>query len=248
MNTNTVKDEIVNLLLGTGAYDVRIADPRTGFEYSDKEKHPLSLMPECNSIIVFAVAMSPEMNNTYLGTYSPKRKHKLWLGPLPSYCESETHVMRRLNGLFLDSLNLRCSLFLYENGYRFNCHSGIQQKVAAYESGMGTWGKGGFILHPEFGNRISLGTVLTDAVLAADERREVSFCRECNECHRVCPAGAFGEEDGYHGNWDKQTCLERRKRIETKGGYCHNCFAACPSCHMDDDMILEKKYGRSIWK
>ncbi len=241
-----LKEELVGFLLSSGAFDVRIANPHRGFEYAFEDKHPLKIMPECNSVVVFAIAFSPEMNNTYLGTYSPHRKEKIWLGPLPEYCDSETHVMRRLSSLFLDSLHLKCSMFLHERGYLFNCTSGLQLKVAAHESGMGTWGKGGFILHPEFGNRIALGTVLTNAELEADEKRGNDFCRDCNVCHNVCPAGAFGEKDDYHGNWSRETCMNTRKNIVMKGRYCHNCFAVCPSCTFEDDKILEKKYGRSL--
>ena len=137
--------------------------------------------------------------------------------------------------------------FLQNHGYWAETDSGLQQKVAAFESGIGTWGKGGFILHPELGNRIALGTILTDAELEPDEKRELRFCENCQVCHNVCPAGAFGPEDQYHGNWDRQVCTAKRKEIDDSGEYCHNCFAACPSCGLADDFLFVKKTGRSIW-
>jgi len=38
-----------------GAYDVRIADPRKGFEHALPGRHPLELMANCKSVIVFAL-------------------------------------------------------------------------------------------------------------------------------------------------------------------------------------------------
>ena len=248
MDTTNLKQDLVTTMLDAGAYDVRIADPRKGFEHAHPDRHPRTLMPACRSVVVFALATSPEMNNTYVGSYSPNRQGNRMRGPLPSECRSDTHAMNRLSRLFQDMLYFVGSSFLYERGFQYQCLGGIQMKVAAHEAGIGTWGKAGFILHPELGNRISLGAIMTDAELSADTKREVHFCDTCNRCHQICPAQAYGEIDQYHGNWDRETCVTKRAEIAEKGYYCHNCFAGCPSSPLEDTAFLETKKTVSWWK
>lgn len=49
-----LKRQLIDRMMEVGAYDVKIADPRQGFEYvTELERHPLSLMPECQSVIAF---------------------------------------------------------------------------------------------------------------------------------------------------------------------------------------------------
>ena len=66
-----LKNDIVERLRQAGSYDVRVANPRVGFEHGLPERHPVALWPQCSSIIVFAVAMSPKTNNVYAGPLAP---------------------------------------------------------------------------------------------------------------------------------------------------------------------------------
>jgi hypothetical protein len=63
-----LKTQLVERMMEVGAYDAKIADPRQGFEYvTDQERHPLSLMPECQSVIAFAIPRSGLLDLWYIG-------------------------------------------------------------------------------------------------------------------------------------------------------------------------------------
>ncbi len=66
-----LKAPLVDRLKQVGVYDVRVAAPHIGLEHSMEGKHPLDFWPAAKSIVIYAVPISPEMNNTYIGPYSP---------------------------------------------------------------------------------------------------------------------------------------------------------------------------------
>ena len=68
-------------------------------------------------------------------------------------------------------------------------------KMAAYLSGLGVFGKGGFIVHPKHGPLNILSCILTDAVLHYGSPLTIDVCGDCNECIKSCKYGAFRRED-----------------------------------------------------
>ena len=40
-----LKQDLTDLMVSRGAFEVRVADPAVGFEQSSPERHPLALMP-----------------------------------------------------------------------------------------------------------------------------------------------------------------------------------------------------------
>lgn len=67
-------------------------------------------------------------------------------------------------------------------------------KTAAVEAGLGTLGLNTMLLTPEFGPRVYLGGVLTDAALRSGSPRHNELClglEECGRCAAVCPEDAI---------------------------------------------------------
>ncbi len=67
-------------------------------------------------------------------------------------------------------------------------------KMAALEAGLGTLGLNNMLLTPEFGPRIYLGGVLTEAELEPGKPLERELClglEECGLCAAVCPEDAI---------------------------------------------------------
>jgi epoxyqueuosine reductase len=64
----------------------------------------------------------------------------------------------------------------------------------AVEAGLGTLGLGLQLLTPEFGPRVILGAVVTQAELEPDPRREAALClgEGCGRCLLACPGDAIG--------------------------------------------------------
>lgn len=245
--SDSLKSDLVKRLKQAGAYDVRVADPRQGFEKALPERHPLDLWQQCKSIVVFAVARAPHVNNIYLGPYAPWTGPRN-LGPVPQNIQSEEYAMSRLAGLLLNSVRLRGIMLLSQNGYQVS-FKGVQLKLAAFEAGLGVYGRSGVILHPELGNRMSLGAILTDAPLEADDRLQgYSPCDDCDLCIRKCPAQAYDPEKDYPASWSRKTCVTKREEIADKGLYCHNCFTVCPAGIISDEDLFSLETAASFYK
>jgi len=240
-----VKEELVNRLRQVGAYDVRIANPAAGFEHAIPDQHPLRLWPACKSVVVFAVAMSPTMNNTYVGVRAPGEKDRN-VGPVPQDIQSCDFAMDRLSRLFVASIRLQGMAFLSNQGHRVS-FTNPQSKLSAFEAGLGVHGRSGLILHPELGNRMSIGTILTDAKLEPDTRLEdFEPCTSCNLCIRKCPAHAYDPKKPYPESWSKARCTAKRVQIAAEGLYCHNCFVVCPAGRLNDGELSRTRKATSL--
>ncbi|HHH76574.1 MAG TPA: epoxyqueuosine reductase [Phycisphaerae bacterium] len=236
--TDSLKTELISSLKQAGAYDIRIANPDVGFAHALEGRHPRQLMPGCRSVIVFAVAMGPETNNTSLGPL-PAKDIQISSGrPVePANIKPAGYNVTRLSTLFRAQVKLAGVTFLHDRG--FEIRHGGQLKLCAYEAGIGRYGRSGLILHPQLGNRMCLGVILTDAEMPADTKREDHDpCRNCDLCVRSCPAGAFDPDKTYPDSWSFDICMPKRKEIAAEGSYCHNCFAACPAGQYKDEDLL----------
>jgi epoxyqueuosine reductase QueG len=87
---------------------------------------------------------------------------------------------------------------------------------AMYLAGLGTLGLNCCILTPEFGPRVYVGAVLTDATLPAGSPMEEGLCTRCGLCVENCPIGAIDGE-GWKNPW---ACASY--------GCCGTCMAICP--------------------
>jgi len=70
-------------------------------------------------------------------------------------------------------------------------YSLFNHKMAATSAGIGWIGKNGLLISVDFGPRLSLATVLTDAPLEPDQPMEHSLCGDCLLCKQYCPSGAI---------------------------------------------------------
>ena len=66
-------------------------------------------------------------------------------------------------------------------------YSLFNHKMAATSAGLGWIGKNGLLISTDYGPRLSLATVLTDAPLEPDAPMEHSLCGECMLCMKHCP-------------------------------------------------------------
>ena len=246
--TKDIKASLVRRLRQIGAYDVRVADPQRGFEKALPGKHPLELWNECVSVIVFAVAMAPLTNNFYLGPYAPWENKKRDIGPVPADIQSGYHAMDRLSRLFRSSISFKGMQFLSENGFAVS-FARTQEKLCAFESGLGVYGRSGLILHPDLGNRMCIGVIMTNAKLDPDNRLEgFEPCADCDCCIRMCPANAFDPGKNYPESWSRERCTKKRAEIDKEGLYCHNCFAVCPAGSIPDDDLLSSKNAETFYR
>ncbi len=81
----------------------------------------------------------------------------------------------------------------------------ISLKHAAVAAGLGVRGLSSLLITPQWGPRIRIGAVITNAPLDSDGPLDEDLCTDCNLCVEACPAGAVSPE----GNLDYFKCAER---------------------------------------
>jgi epoxyqueuosine reductase len=108
-------------------------------------------------------------------------------------------------------------------------------KIAATSAGLGWIGKNGLLISREFGPRLSLATVLTDAPLETGTPMEFSQCGECRLCLEFCPSEAITGE-----HWSRSEpfvelvqqgkCELHKRNTKTLKGKpnCGLCINICP--------------------
>lgn len=108
-------------------------------------------------------------------------------------------------------------------------------KTAATRSGLGWIGKCALLVTKEYGPRVRLVTVLTDAPLKVDSPVTRSLCGGCKICNEYCPGNAskginwdinMEREDIY----DAVACNKVLNEFKSKLGLyiCGICISRCP--------------------
>ncbi len=91
----------------------------------------------------------------------------------------------------------------------------VSHKPVAVAAGMGQMGIHRNVIHPKFGNFISLGTVLVDAAVT-EYSSPINYnpCLECKLCVAACPTGAISPD----GQFNFSACYTHNYR-EFMGGF-----------------------------
>jgi epoxyqueuosine reductase QueG len=244
---DSLKQRLADRLKQAGAYAIGVADPHVGFEHALPGQHPLEVWEDAKSVVAFCVACPPQGNNTYLGPYAPWEGERR-IGPVPEWIQSENNALDRLSRLFIASITLKGMTFLSDSGCAVSFRR-PQHKLSAFEAGIGVYGRSGLILHPVLGNRLRLGVILTDAVLAPDGRLEgFAPCEDCDLCIRACPAKAFDPAKQYPYSFAREKCTARRAEIASRELYCHNCYAVCPASQIGDEELVAIEEAESFFR
>jgi epoxyqueuosine reductase len=108
-----------------------------------------------------------------------------------------------------------------------NQRAHISHKKVAEIAGLGWIGRNNLLVHPEFGSRVRLNTVLTDMPLPTGKPLD-SGCGDCRNCLDRCPAAAIMEEPSM---FDHQGCFNMLKKFRTERNLGHHicgiCIEAC---------------------
>jgi ferredoxin len=114
-------------------------------------------------------------------------------------------------------------------------YSLFNHKMAATSAGIGWIGKNGLLISPDYGPRLSLATVLTDAPLAPDRPMEFSLCGGCALCLDHCPSQAITGAEWSRANPFTElvrpgACRSHKatKRATEGKPNCGLCINICP--------------------
>ncbi|MFA6076056.1 MAG: 4Fe-4S binding protein [Negativicutes bacterium] len=166
--------------------------------------------------------------------------------------EDEEQFHRQLSSLnpVVDELATIISMKLAEWGYGYkvipisqiiecneqldnlNCFS---HKFAATRAGLGWIGKNSLLVTPEYGSRVKLCTVLTNAQFQTASPVEESKCGNCNRCVQACPCGAIKNHNWSAGMrreelFDAYVCNNWRLDAIAKIGRKHTCGYCIKAC------------------
>ena len=102
--------------------------------------------------------------------------------------------------------------------------------IAAKYAGLGTIGVNHTLLTPEYGPRVRLVSVITDAEVHPDPMIRGELCIECGRCVNACPQKAFTRKDGVlAAEMDKFKCAAYHEQLKHEFRYpCGVCTAVCP--------------------
>ncbi|MGC8602331.1 MAG: 4Fe-4S double cluster binding domain-containing protein [Desulfomonilaceae bacterium] len=164
--------------------------------------------------------------------------------PTPLY---QQHYLKV--NLLLDDIALRVSQYIQVRGAKTlpipasqvldkqNWTSYISHKAVAVAAGIGWQGKSLLVVSPDFGPRIRLVTILTDASLKADHV-EKNRCGSCSLCTDACPVGAIknvntkshysSRDEAIHFDRCLARVLENSGRPFIESPICGVCIRACP--------------------
>jgi epoxyqueuosine reductase len=102
----------------------------------------------------------------------------------------------------------------------------VSLKHIAHRCGLGVWGRNHLLYHPELGNLMRLGAVLTNAELEPDAMLDMEICKNnCNACITNCPGGAISEI-----GVDQMKCRKFSQRLTSKGDLVYNCNTCRRNC------------------
>jgi epoxyqueuosine reductase len=233
------RNELEDFLTQFGVFKVGVADPEHGFGMAKSGCHPRDVMKGCKSVVVFVLHVGLDYY-TNLDYYQ------------------KGDVESRVLNIYRDWVAFRLFNFLEEMGYDAVIPHGFRDekeriarlsfKLAAYEAGLGVFGRSSILITPEYGPRVNIGVVLTDASIKPDKPlKDFNPCQECDTCVRVCPISAINKKPAPPKGFDRNRCVrfvnqirESTNRKVMLCGYCYNC---CPAGE-----ISEKTFHLSRWK
>ena len=218
----------------------------------DLRIHFDALSPDYTEGLLYGISIAVRVSDSVLSG--------VIVGPTRHYL----HHYKMLN-LLLDQTALKLTLAIQERGYnalpipasqiidweKQTAH--LSHKMIALRAGIGWIGRNNLLVHPEFGSKIRLATILTNMPFKTDnppfsKSPHPPFvkggqggiiegmdgllggenCRSCRKCIEICPVSAIGET---HKEWNKAACLEKLKyfaKAHNVGQYiCGLCVKVC---------------------
>jgi epoxyqueuosine reductase QueG len=188
----------------------------------------LALLPEAKSIIVLEMEIFPEI----LDLVTPeKRFGEAAAGDL--FGPHQDYLSSRLNrGIYILANNYRRSGFrsipLPSQGTptdtRFQ-RGLLSFKHAGEFAGLGKIGYNSLLVSPQFGPRMRLACLLTEAALPPTPRLAQNPCDGCGQCVEHCPAGALTTP-----NLDQPYVINKFACASFRQGAtaCSTCMRVCP--------------------
>lgn len=198
------------LVLDTGADDVgfvKIESP----ELDDQRDDILQALPRTKTLVSIIVRMNREPLRTPARSVANLEFHHAG----DEVNEIGRKLVRALEDRGVRALNPAMGFPMEMDKFPDQKLWVVSHKPVAVAAGLGMMGIHRLVIHPKFGNFISLGTILVDAdVSEYDQPIDYNPCLECKLCVAACPVGAISPS----GDFNFSACYTHNYR-EFMGGF-----------------------------
>ena len=119
---------------------------------------------------------------------------------------------------------------------------GLDDRKAAFEAGLGFYGKNGMLICDEFGSYFFIGQVVHDLKIPADFPLNQT-CKGCDTCIKMCTGGALSK-NGFdiekcvsHISQKKGELLQKEKKLIKKSQMCWGCDVCQQVCPHNKELL-----------
>lgn len=186
--------------------------------------HPKDIYPSTRSVIVFA----HRIPDSGFESRSPVPYTFLTTLTLNEVYQLTIRMVRELESLDVIGVPVPSEPYEYWDRRRKIGKGILSLRHAGHLAGMGAIGKNHLLTNRQYGNRITLGAILTDIRLSSDPIDRQPACPPgCKVCRTVCPVKAIREEGVI-----QKLCRSRAEGFNEKGYYlywCRACREKCPN-------------------
>ena len=189
------------------------------------------LLPGAKSAIVLAMEVFPEVvkhltSKAQIGELALRDLHNRNTEMVKSHLDWEAYkTVKRLHRLGYKGIPLPADGAPYDSRF---IEGVLSYKHAAQLAGLGAIGWHSMLLTPEYGARVHLACVVTNAPLPPSTPMEEYYpCPECGgACIKICPVSAIKKPESKESyNIDKYACSTY---LDAAGG-CSECLRVCPT-------------------
>lgn len=153
-------------------------------------RSPQGILPEAKSVIVFALRHSHGGLDTPIMRISISETQTIY----HELNRIGYHLCRFLEGNGFLALTIHPFYPLEMTAETRGLVGDLSLRHAAASAGLGFIGRNNLLITHEFGPRVRLAAVITDAVLEASTRHAESKCGTCTACIEKCPGKAISLE------------------------------------------------------
>ena len=218
-----MKEQIRKSILALGADVSGFADVER-FIDTPKGFHPSDHYSDCKSVVVIGFALpkglfavKPDLIYGYFNNLTTPAVDKIAL-------MAARMIEDVCDGV---AVPLPCDApYEYWNSEKMEGRGLISMKNAAVHAGIGTLGKNTLLLNAKYGNRLTVGAILTNLALPSDDYAESLCIDGCDLCVSSCPAQAIKEEAVIQKLCRNNTYSSTERGFDTV--LCNQCRTVCP--------------------
>lgn len=189
-----VKPEEVKAVAKEEGADLVGVAPADCVETTPIRRGPRSILPEAQSVVVFAKRM-------LVGSIESPSKEVVTSQNWALY-----HELDRISyvlGCLFEERGYRAATVPAYNPVEMTMETkgfvgAVSLRHVAQAAGLGVMGKNNLLITPQLGPRVRLGAVVTTAHLDLDNPLSEDLCGNCGECIAACPVEALSESGRTH--------------------------------------------------